>query len=534
MKKKSIILVLIIIAIVVAIIVKNNIKNQQIQYEIAEVKTYQYFKYKDGENYGVLDRCGKKIIQAKYKNIIIPNLEKDIFICYEETEGSTVVLNSNQEQLFTQYNNVRAIKLKNVASLLCYEKNVLVYEKDGKQGLINFDGKEITSNEYDNIENLLGTEGKFIVSKSGKYGIINLKGTKIIDTKYDKIDTDNYYNEETKYNKSGYIVSNTEQEGYRYGYINYEGKIILNIEYNEIVRIPEQEEVYLIASKNGQYGLYKEGKQIIKPEYQSISYTDNGAIILEKNDQCGIANLEGKIEVPLNYTEIEQQGIYLYAKNEKQNDVYDAQGNKLDMNFNKTVYETENENYRITTLLNNDIIYYGIENKQGSSLIDTKYAYIEYMYKDYFLAENEDGKYGVINSNGNTEIEFKYDLIQKIKGKNIIQVLTRETENSDFYSINLEKTASMKSAKIDNKANYIKIYNNTSTSDKSLANNSNEESKSDNKNDSKNNTKFLDKDGNAIEETSETVKKDEESELPEKIGEYKKVQYSLDDAYYTK
>ena len=68
MKKKSIILVLIIIAIVVAIIVKNNIKNQQIQYEIAEVKTYQYFKYKDGENYGVLDRCGKKIIQAKYKN----------------------------------------------------------------------------------------------------------------------------------------------------------------------------------------------------------------------------------------------------------------------------------------------------------------------------------------------------------------------------------------------------------------------------------------------------------------------------------
>ncbi len=65
----------------------------------------------------------------------------------------------------------------------------------------------------------------------------------------------------------GYIVKNKTENGYRCGYINHKWKKILNTEYISVSRILDitSDDVYLIASKNGQYGVIKnkkEGKQV--------------------------------------------------------------------------------------------------------------------------------------------------------------------------------------------------------------------------------------------------------------------------------
>ena len=507
--KKSLLLVLFIaIIVIVALFIKGNTQNNQIKYNIADVDIYKYIKYKENENYGVIDRDGNIIIDANYTNIVIPNPAKDIFICYKNEE-ITEVLNSKKEILFKEYDKVEPIKLNNIASTLCYEKSVLKYKKDDGYGLIDFNGKTITKNEYKTIDNLQSTEGKFLVSKNDKYGVINLNGAILVKTEYDHITTDEYYSEEDKYVEAGFIVSNTTNEGYRYGYINYEGKKFLNTEYNEIIRVNNQKKVYLIAAKDGKYGLYNENKQVIKPEYQSIVFCDNGAIIIERNQQYGIANLKGQIKVDTDYSKIEENGIYLYAQNSKENDVYDWEGNKKDISFSKNIFETSNENYRISTIINNGVVYYGIENKQGTRLVDNNYNYIEYAYGDYFIAENKNEKYGVINANGEVIIEIKHDLVQKIKNKNIIQILSRKNDDIKLYSAKLEEIVSMKSAKVQNENNYIKVSN-------------------------KNEEVFLDKDGNKIEKESSIVENDTKRKLPEKIGEYKKQQNSLDDVFYEK
>ena len=510
MKKKSILVIFAIfaIAIIIALFIKGNSQKSKIEYNIKDVEVYKYIKYKNKENYGVIDRDGNIIIDASYTNIEIPNPAEDIFICYKDEEKS-VVLNSKKETLFKEYEKIEPIKLKNIASTLCFEKSVLKYKKDNAYGLIDFDGNKLTQNEYSSIENLQSTEGKFLVSKNDKYGIINLNGALLVKTEYDQIITDEYYSEENKYVEAGFIVSNTTNEGYRYGYINYEGKKFLNTEYNEIIRVNNQKNVYLIAAKDGKYGLYKENKQVIKPEYQSIVYCDNGAILIEKNQQYGIANLKGEIKVDTKYSQIEENGIYLYAQNSKENDVYDSEGNKTDMSFSKNVFETTNENYRISTIINNGITYYGIENKQGKTLIDNNYNYIEYTFGDYFIVGNKDEKYGVINSNGRIILEVKYDLIQKIRNKNVIQILSRKNNDIKIYSSKLEEVVSMKSANVQNENTYIKISN-------------------------KKEEIFLDKEGNKIEEKSDIVENDLKRRLPEKIGKYKKKQYSLDDVYYEK
>lgn len=507
MKKKLIAIIIIALIIIGIIILKNVQSESSINYEIAKIETYKYVKYRKNDKFGVMDRDGNIILEARYFNIQIPNPEKDLFICYEEENSGSIALNKDKTVLFGKYNNIEPIKIKNMATTLCYEKNALKYQKDGLYGLIDFNGKQLTKNIYSAIENLEGTEGKFQVCKDGKYGVINQKGTLIVDTKFDKITTDGYYNEEKKYVEAGYIVSNTMDDGYRYGYIDYRGKQLLKVEYNDIVRILSQKEVYLIVSKSGQYGLYRGKKQLIKTEYQNIYYTDNGAIVITKNGQFGIANLRGDIKVQPKYASIDENGIYLYAQNSTDNSVYDIEGNKIDINFNKCIYETTNENYKITTILNNDIIYYGIENKDGTTLVENTYSYIEYICSDFFIAENKEEKYGVINANGAIKLNFDYDLIQKIKNKNILQAQKTKSNKIDLYSSKIESIISMKSAKIQNQKNYLKVYN-----DKKEV--------------------FLDAEGNEIKENDDIVQKEIKSELPEKIQGYNKVQYSLEDAYY--
>ena len=139
--------------------------------------------------------------------------------------------------------------------------------------------------------------------------------------------------------------------------------------------------------------------------------------------------------------------------------------------------------------------------------MEENYSYIEYAFGDYFIAENKDEKYGIINANGKTEIDFDYDLIQKIKDKNIIQLSKSNDKNVEFYSKELKKILEIKSPKIENKENYVKIS-------------------------AKNQEKYFDVDGNEIEESSNTVQNELKTELPEKINNYKKVQYSLEDVYY--
>ena len=191
-KKSLLILISIIVLIVISIFIINKIKISKIQYEISKIDEYKYFLYKEGDNYGVIDKEGKIIIEATYSEIVIPNLQKDVFVCYTEEEIKT--LNSKNEEIFTEFEEVEAIRLVNSASTLCYEKSVLKYKNNELYGLIDFEGNIIVENIYDSIENIPSTEGKFIVCKNEKYGVINLKGTQIVKTEYDKIYTDEYYN----------------------------------------------------------------------------------------------------------------------------------------------------------------------------------------------------------------------------------------------------------------------------------------------------------------------------------------------------
>ena len=463
MKKRYILIMAMIVLIIIAgiswisyYIITESEKN----YEIEQVKQYNYFLLKQKDTYGIIDKKGNTIIPAQYSEIKIPNPEKGVFICYQGE--ITKVLNERKEEILTQYERVEPIRLKNIASDLMYEKSILKYQQAGKFGLVSLEGKEITKPIYEEIDSLPYKEGELLVKQNGKYGLINIKGKILIEIEYDKIAVDEYYTDENRYEYAGYIVSNTTKEGYRYGYLNHREKTVLETEFNEISRVTEiheNENNYLICAKNGQYGIYKNGEEIVTNQYQSIRYdATNHVFVIEKSKKYGIANLEGKLIVPVQYNQIDITGIYLYAQNEQGVTVYNSNGTQANIDSNVSILNTSNEKYKIR-INNEEGTKYGVINKEGKQLIEEKYNYIEYLYDNYFIVSSENGKLGIVDDKENEKISIQKDAIQKIQETELLQVSITENKITELYNKNMDKICEMKNAMIEVNEKYIKVYN---------------------------------------------------------------------------
>ena len=471
MKKKTIVKIIFLIIIIIAIgafFIIKNIQEKAKTYEIAtiEKEDYQYFVYNTEGKYGVIDKAGKTIIPANYTQVKIPNPSKAVFVCY--TDETTQVYNEKNEPIFTEFQNIEPLNLKNISGDLIYEKTVLKYKQDEKYGLISIEGKKITNPIYENIDTLQYKEGELVVKQDNKLGIININGYEIIKPEYDNIVADGYYSSENGYKNDGYIVSNTTDQGYRYGYINNKGEKILEPNYNELSRISYSDEnkIYLLCAENGKYGVFEGAKNIIPNEYQDISYIDgNDFFFFLKGKKYGVINLQGSMMLQVKYLQIDVNGDYMYVTDENSvQKVYDKKGNETEISPNTAILSTNsNEDYKIHIDTTNGATVYSIY--QGETKLTTEnYSYLEYLFDNYFIASNAQGKIGVIDANGNIKIEMKYDTLQKIAETNLIQTLETATQNTTIYSKEFNLVAQMTNATVEKMDNdLIKIYNTETT-----------------------------------------------------------------------
>ncbi len=423
-------IVLVIIAIGIYFVFQQK-QEQDRDYEIESVTNYQYFVLKatDDQKFGVMDTQGNIKIPTEYTMVKIPNPSKPIFVC--QTEGKSMVLNASGEQLYTTYDAIDALQLKNVASDLVYEKSILKYEKGGKYGLLTLEGDVITDPIYEEIDTLQYKEGELLVKQDGKYGVINLKGYPLVESQYDKIQADAFFEEDENYRYDGYIVANKTDNGYRYGYVDYTGKEYLQTIYNDMQRIPdsgERKDVYLLVAENGRYGVFHNEKQLIPNEYQSIHYDSSHAIfIVQQGKQYGVMNREGKQIIDCQFEQLDVKGKYLYAQKGEKTEVYDAEGKLTNISPEITIVTIpEKQEYTIRIQATEEGTTYQIcKNEQPVS--EESYQYLAYLTKDLFIASKAGENLGIVDIQGNSKSEFKYTSIQVIPNTNLIQRMINNT-----------------------------------------------------------------------------------------------------------
>ena len=466
MKKKVIAIILIIIAILGLVVynVQKGVKEKGRDYTIEDVKEYKYFesKAKDEQKFGIIDRTGKQIIPENYDDVRIANPEKAVFVCVQGE--TTTVRNEENKELFAEYESVDTLRLKNVSTDLVYEKSILKYQKDGKYGLINLDGKKITDAIYEEIDTLQYKEGELLVKKEGKYGVINKNGNVLVEAKYDKISADTFFEDDNHYRYDGYIVADKTDEGYRYGYVSYNAKIATELKYNSVERITDlgnRDEAYLLVAENGRYGILKNEKQVVQNDYQSISYDNSNKIfVVQKGKKYGVVSIEGKETLSCDFTQIDIQGKYLYAEKEDgTTEVYSAEGKKMDIDVNSIVLDIPNKDgYTINIDTENNETIYKIC-KQGNPVSTEKYKYISYLTNDLFIASRKDEKLGIIDLTETPKTEFNYTSIQVIADTELIQ-LSNSTDNTvEIMNNKAESILEMKNAIVVKEGLYVKITN---------------------------------------------------------------------------
>ncbi len=474
MKKviKAIVKPIIIIAIIALIVglAYRYMQKRNKNYELEIVNSYSYYPLLQDSKYGIIDLQGNILVNPEYKQVIIPNPSKDVFVCVNENEredtdedDTTVVFNQQGEQIFKEYENVSAIRFSGTVSDMPYEKTVLSYKKDGKYGLIDYKGKKVTEPIYEEISSVPYKEGEILAKKDGKYGVINNKGVVLIEFEYDEITGDGFYKDDTKYKEAGYFVGKKTDDGYRYGYINNKFDKLIDMEYNEIYRAgveDDEKNVYLIATKNGQVGVIYNKKEIIKFEYEDIEYDDESKrFLVVKDSKKGVFDINGTNIIPVNYDYVTYKGDYIYAATDNEAKYFDEFGKEIVEMEYLEIYPTDNVIYNITVSEDGK---YGIIDGKGNVLVDNTYSFIDYAFDNYFIALR-DGKLGIIDEQENNIIEFKYDVLQCINGTNVIQGKISDTDTMDLYSKQMEKVATVENAVINLYNDYIEVYSEKST-----------------------------------------------------------------------
>ena len=340
--KKVIAVILVIFAVVMFIIaIKKLIQDDNSSENIVATS---YFTLYSNEKWGVIDNNGKTIIEPEYEEmIIIPNSNKDIFICTENTnyitnEYTTKVLNSKNKEILQKYENLLPLENYDEYNNLWYEDNVLKFIQNEKCGLIDFEGKIILEPNFENIYTLKGIEGAIITVKDNKLGLVDNNGNQLVPNNYTEIkslgeDTDLYIvkNEESKYgiynkldtkyeeikplnNKDIYCV---KRDG-KYKVINSEEKEIFNLEFDDIKQI---ENNIIVYSKNKKYGAYEiEQKKNIKCQYNDLVYTCNNNFIAKVDKSYGIIDLDNKIKQKIEYASIDfYDSVQIYELTLKNN-----------------------------------------------------------------------------------------------------------------------------------------------------------------------------------------------------------------------
>ena len=465
-KKKLILLITIIVLIIVVFVTILAIyfrKRAKYIYDIEQVSYVEYHLLNIEDRYGVINSKGEIVIEPNYDIIQIPNPSVPVFICMsnyntETKEYDTKVLNDRKEQILLGYTNVQAIPTETTVDGIPFEKTVLKYKKDGKYGLVNRDGKEITEPIYDDISAVKYKEGMFLVSQNEQYGIINMNGVEVIPVEYSSIIVDNYYNVDSKYQKTGFIVCKKDDTGYHYGYIDYKGDMVVNTEYSEIERITETEDdehIYLVAYKDGQAGLLKDKKQILNFEYENIEYNAyNDVYKIQRNGKQGLVDKDGNIVIEPQYDNLSFAGIYLnVVENNKIVKVIDINGNEV---TNGYIYRMPTKDGEHSIVYGDNETYKIIDNNE-QVIIDRNYTYIEELDNNYYIVANL-SKNGIIDLSGKSVVELNYSSIFKLDNTELLQANISSTNTISLIDKNMNVVATMEDAGIEVKDNYVRLY----------------------------------------------------------------------------
>ena len=430
LNKKKVVGAIIAIVVLVMVIVSMK-KLLDPKEEKAITSQVYYFSAYSNDKWGVINSSGSEVIPFEYDEmIIVPDSKKDIFITMTDVDleagtYKTKVFNKNNDVLFKEYDAVEAIDNYDTAQNIWYEENVLRVKKDGKYGLINFNGAKLLDTKYDDIYSLKGTKNSLIIVSGENIGLASNVGDVIVPAEYKNISSiGNDY-------RNGYIV--TDANG-KQGLIGEDKKTILETKYDEVKPIVGNG--MHVAKEDGVLKILDEANVVIlDSDFDDVVQISGENLILKRGENVGVLTVAKEEKIPFEYQNLKDIGNnHFIAKKEGKYGVIDAAGaTVLDFKFSyikqrKDADFIEAETDGIQTEIYDKDMALKLTGIVSSVNVDKGYIYIRvgqeqkyYNFKfeekqavDFFpnhtlFLSKKDGKYGYTNAKGELVVDYIYD-----------------------------------------------------------------------------------------------------------------------------
>lgn len=428
--KKVIAVILVILVIIMFIVGIRKLLTTSSNEVVTKVTSY--FPVYTNEKWGVIDNTGKIVITPEYTEMItIPDSKTDLFIItydvnYQDNTYKTKVLNSKNEEKFTNYDLVEAIENIDKNNNLWYEEGVLKVKKQDKYGLIDYTGREILKTEYTSIQALTEVQNSLIIKDGEKVGLCDNKGNIIITPEYKEIKgIGNDY-------KNGYIVVNNSN---KYGLIDFTKNIILEPVYEEIKQVSSTS-IFIVKEDGKLKAINKNKETILENKFEDVSEINTDNIIYIKNQKYGIINTNGETKISEQYQDLQYTfGNYYIAKKENKYGIVDIENKEaLPFEYSNITYQKEagiiiasKENEENQKILNDKLenklegIVVEINNEKTyiKMRVEDKYKYYNFKLEEIrpwealtqntIFLDKKDGKYGYIDKEGNKVIDYIYE-----------------------------------------------------------------------------------------------------------------------------
>ena len=418
--KKVLLILVMPIIIVLGYIAYKELPRLVESYDVTRVATIGYYAYKNSEGkWGVINGTGDIVIPNIYEEmIVIPKKEKDVFIVtevtdYEKKEYTNKVLNSKGTQIFKEFDKIEPIEYNSTESI--YDKNVLKFYKNGKMGLIDYDGNIKFEPEFQEISIMGSIIEKLLIKKEDKYGIINTKTySYAVPNIYRSVEPIDNTNNNTFYD----VVFES-----LHGVMTENGKKVIATEYDEIFKIKST--THVAARKGNDRSLYNINGEKVSGYIAGIKEAYEDVVIYEQAGKYGVKNLAGKELLKPEYNEIKKTTKEKYiVKKEKYNIVSVSEGTDA---------------VTVTELLQ-------------SEAEDIKY------YKDAaFYAANYKTETGIKESIYNADVELKLEgnLLEYNQTDGYIRILKANNKEEGFYNFKFEQITEEVAYKTNNLFRFV-------------------------------------------------------------------------------
>ena len=218
------------------------------------------------------------------------------------------------------------------------------------------------------------------------------------------------------------IIGDRENTDYniKYGVMDYNGKVIVEPQYDEIFLFSEG---LAVASKDGKCGcIDKEGREVIPFKFGLLQKFDNGLAVASKDGKWGCIDKEGREVIPFKFEYLDrlENGFLMVVRSDGRYGYINKRGEEFYIKNSEKYDELDKISDNLYRVKKGEKV--GIINKKGKVVVPIKYNDVGDFHEGMAKVRQEEEE--------NHETWYSYGFVNK-KGKEVISADYNSAE--DFH-----------------------------------------------------------------------------------------------------